>query len=53
MYLNKDQITSKKIREFVDTAESRIKILETRVQGAMISQDKDLEERIKRRKMRS
>lgn len=43
MYLNKDQITSKKIREFVDTAESRIKILETRVQGAMISQDKDLE----------
>lgn len=27
MYLNKDQITSKKIREFVDIAESKIKIL--------------------------
>lgn len=53
MYLNKDQVTSKRIREFVDTAETKIKKLETRVQGAMISQDKDLEERIKRRKMRS
>lgn len=53
MYLNKDQVTSKRIREFVDTAETKIKKLETRVQGSMISQDKDLEERIKRRKMRS
>jgi hypothetical protein len=43
MYLNKDQVTSKKISEFVNTAETKIKKLETRVQGAMISQDKDLE----------
>jgi hypothetical protein len=42
MYLNKDQLTKKRIREFVDTAESKIKVLETRVQGAMINQDKEL-----------
>ena len=53
IYLNKDQVTSKRIREFVDTAETKIKKLETRVQGAMMIQDRDLEERIKRRKMRS
>jgi hypothetical protein len=43
MYLNKDQITSKRIREFVDTAELKIKKIETRVKGAMINQDNQLE----------
>lgn len=53
VYLNRDQVTSKTVREFVDTAQTKIKRLETRVHGAMVSQDKDLEQRIRRRKMRS
>ena len=42
MYLNKEQISTKKIKQFVDIAETKIKKIETRVQGAIISQDKQL-----------
>jgi len=53
MYLNNEQVNAKKVREIVDIAENKLKRLSNRVQGAMISQDKELEERIRRRKMRS
>jgi hypothetical protein len=53
MYLTTEHFTKKKVKEIVDIAETKIKRFETKIQSHMTTQDKDLDERIKRRKMRS
>ena len=53
MYLSNEQLNQKKVKELVEVAESKLRRHETKIQSNISNQDKDLEERIKRRKMRS
>lgn len=53
MYLSSEQVNQKKVKEIVDIAETKLKRYETKIQSNISNQDKELEERIKRRKMRS
>ena len=53
MYLSNQQVNKQKVKEIVDIAESKLKRYGDKVQYNITSQDKELEERIRRRKMRS
>ena len=53
MYLSNEQVNHKKIKELVEVAENKLRRHETKIQSNISNQDRDLEERIKRRKMRS
>lgn len=53
MYLSNEQINKQKVKEIVDIAESKLKRFGDKIQSNIKSQDKELEERIRRRKMRS
>ena len=53
MYLSSQQVNRKRVKEIVDIAQSKLKRFQTTIQSNINSQGKELEERIKRRKMRS
>jgi|JI6StandDraft_1071083.scaffolds.fasta_scaffold922288_1 hypothetical protein len=53
MYLSNEQINKQKVKEIVDIAESKLKRFGDKIQSNIKTQDKELEERIRRRKMRS
>ncbi len=51
MYLSNEQINKQKVKEIVDIAESKLKRFGDKIQSNIKTQDKELEERIRRRKM--
>ena len=53
MYLNAEQVNRKKVKELVERAEHQGNKLKTQVEGTINNQDKNLQDRIQRRKMRS
>ena len=53
MYLNNEQVNRRRVKELVDMAEHQGNKIRSQVEGAISNQDKNLQDRIRRRKMRS